>query len=203
MDAISDCAHEDVFRFVAVSLLSVKDRNSRLYGDRSCRNMDVIHFCLMIHDIETPEANVSSPSERNPVSQYGALCLRRDSSGHPEILLITTRETKRWTVPKGWPIKGLRPHRVAEREAWEEAGVRGRAKKRPIGRFNYLKRLADGVEVPASVDVHLLQVRRIEKKFPERRERKLAWVRPAEAVRMVAEGGLQAIFRSLDTQFQS
>lgn len=147
----------------------------------------------MIHDIETAEDNVLSPSERKPVSQYGALCLRKNSSGHPEILLITTRETKRWTVPKGWPIKGLRPLRVAEREAWEEAGVRGRVKKRPIGRFDYIKKLAGGVKVPASVEVHLLQVRRIERKLPERRQRKLAWVSPVDAVHMVAGGGLKAI----------
>ncbi|WP_375337303.1 NUDIX domain-containing protein [Rhizobium binae] len=47
-----------------------------------------------------------------------------------EVLLITSHESGPWTIPKGWPITQLAPHQVAEREAWEEAGVRGKAKKR-------------------------------------------------------------------------
>jgi 8-oxo-dGTP pyrophosphatase MutT (NUDIX family) len=57
--------------------------------------------------------------------QYGALPYRFTKSGAPEILLVTTRQTKRWIIPKGWPIKGLKPAKSAAREAYEEAGVRG------------------------------------------------------------------------------
>ncbi|WP_244425824.1 NUDIX domain-containing protein [Rhizobium etli] len=63
------------------------------------------------------------------LEQFGALWPREEPRGGSEVLLITTRETGRWTIPKGWPIKGLAPHEVVEREAWEEAGVKGRAKK--------------------------------------------------------------------------
>ena len=39
--------------------------------------------------------------------QVSALCHRRDASGKTEILLITSRGTGRWILPKGWPIDGL------------------------------------------------------------------------------------------------
>ncbi|MGR9222508.1 NUDIX hydrolase (plasmid) [Rhizobium leguminosarum] len=78
-----------------------------------------------------------------PIQQYGALCFRNTPNG-PKVLLITTRETRRWMIPKGWPIPGLKPRKVAEREAWEEAGVIARAKKKPFGEFFYDKLMQDG-----------------------------------------------------------
>jgi 8-oxo-dGTP pyrophosphatase MutT (NUDIX family) len=65
--------------------------------------------------------------------QYGALPYRFTKSGAPEILLVATRQTKRWIIPKGWPIKGLKPAKSAAREAYEEAGVRGSVKTKAIG----------------------------------------------------------------------
>ncbi|WP_426289082.1 NUDIX hydrolase [Ensifer adhaerens] len=127
------------------------------------------------------------------VEQFGALCVRGEHPGEYEVLLITTRETGRWTIPKGWPIKGLSPHEVAEREAWEEAGVKGRAKKRAFGYYTYIKALDDGSKLPSVVEVHLVQVKRTKKRFPERRQRKLAWMAPAEAASMVAEPELKGL----------
>lgn len=129
------------------------------------------------------------------VDQFGALCIRDTPAGSLEVLLITTRETKRWTIPKGWPIKGRKPHQVAEQEAWEEAGAVGRAAKRAVGAYDYIKRLADGEEVSATVDVHVLEVKRMKKRFPERRERKLKWLSPEKAARLVAEPRLQKLLR--------
>lgn len=65
-------------------------------------------------------------------TQYAAICYRRtdDSSGPIEVLLITSRGTGRWVIPKGWPMAKKKPHEVASQEAWEEAGVRGRVRKR-------------------------------------------------------------------------
>ncbi|MEN9850080.1 MAG: hypothetical protein RL128_243, partial [Pseudomonadota bacterium] len=57
-------------------------------------------------------------------TQYGALCWRMHR-GKVEVLLITSRDTGRWVIPKGWPIDGLAPAQTAAREAWEEAGVEG------------------------------------------------------------------------------
>ncbi|MBX4927427.1 NUDIX hydrolase [Rhizobium binae] len=128
------------------------------------------------------------------LEQFGALCLRQGAGGL-EVLLITTRETGRWTIPKGWPIKGLAPHEVVEREAWEEAGVKGRAKKRAFGCFSYLKTFQDGTQVPSFVTVHIMTVRRTKANFPERRERKLAWMPPLEAASLVNEPELKSLFR--------
>ena len=132
------------------------------------------------------------------LEQFGALCLRQGPGGGSEVLLITTRETGRWTIPKGWPIKGLAPHEVVEREAWEEAGVKGRAKKRAFGCFSYLKTLQDGRQVPSFVTVHILIVRRTRANFPERRERKLAWMPPLEAASLVNEPELKSLFRRVE-----
>ena len=71
--------------------------------------------------------------------QYGVLPYRFSQDAALEILLVTTRGTRRWIVPKGWPIKGLRPPKSAAREAFEEAGVTGRIGAKPIGFFAYDK----------------------------------------------------------------
>src|ERR1700750_93851 len=75
--------------------------------------------------------------------QFGALPWRIGDHGMREVMLLTSRETHRWVIPKGWPIKGRKPAEVASQEAYEEAGLVGRVvSKRPLGRFYYEKRLA-------------------------------------------------------------
>ena len=66
--------------------------------------------------------------------QFGALPYRFDRHADLEVLLITSRETGRWIIPKGGPIKGFKPGQTAALEAYEEAGVRGRVSARPLGR---------------------------------------------------------------------
>ena len=86
-----------------------------------------------------------------------------------EVLLVTTRQTKRWIVPKGWPIKGLGPAKSAAREAFEEAGVRGKVGAKPMGLFAYDKLIdAEGVVVPCEVKVFPLLVTRQSESFPNR-----------------------------------
>lgn len=75
--------------------------------------------------------------------QFAALPFRVETSGL-QILLITSRETRRWVIPKGWPIRGLRPRDVAAREAFEEASLVGKiVGKRAIGSYHYSKRLPE------------------------------------------------------------
>ena len=150
----------------------------------------------MNESLEAPGAGYEISNTREAgVAQFGALCVRGSPLAAREVLLITTRQTKRWTIPKGWPIKGRKPYQVAEQEAWEEAGVIGRAHKRPIGNYDYIKKLDSGEQVRATVEVHVLDVRRSKRKFPERRERDLAWVAVEEAARLVAEPGLEKLIR--------
>jgi len=126
--------------------------------------------------------------------QVGGLCYRKGAHESVEVLLITTRETKRWTIPKGWPIKGLEPHEAAKLEAWEEAGVKGKVKKKPFGYFTYLKTLTDGRTVPSVVQVHLLETRTTRSHFPERRQRELMWLPASQTSLLVDEPELNGLF---------
>ena len=71
-------------------------------------------------------------------SQVAALPFRI-KDGKIEVLLVTSRETKRWLIPKGWPMKGKKPHKAAAQEAEEEAGVKGEIKNKPLGSYDYWK----------------------------------------------------------------
>ena len=124
------------------------------------------------------------------LTQYAALAWRRPAGGAVEILLITSRETRRWVIPKGWPMKGLKPHQAAAREAWEEAGVEGRAGARKIGSFDYDKRLSGGQLQPVRVEVYPLQVLEVHEDWPEAHQRERKWTSGAEAASLVDEPGL-------------
>jgi 8-oxo-dGTP pyrophosphatase MutT (NUDIX family) len=126
--------------------------------------------------------------------QYGALCFRYKEGGPDiEILVITSRESRRWVIPKGWPIKGKKPHEAAAIEAWEEAGACGRTKKRSVGSYTYLKDLADGNVAFCIVDLFQIEVTEIKTNFKERGQRVLDWVSPAEAARRVREIELKSL----------
>src|SRR4051795_4459026 len=129
--------------------------------------------------------------------QYAALPFRRRADGAMEILLVSSRETKRWVIPKGWPIKGYRPHFSAAREALEEAGLVGRIDKEPIGTYRYNKRLKNGAEVPCTVEVFPMEVQLQKKKWPEKGQRTLRWFPPEEAAEAVDEAGLSQAIREL------
>ncbi|MDE1996184.1 MAG: NUDIX hydrolase [Rhizobiaceae bacterium] len=126
--------------------------------------------------------------------QYAAMCYRKNSElGVFEMLLVTSRESGRWIIPKGWPIKGKKPHEVAATEAFEEAGVRGKIKKKPFGYFTYLKQFDDGTRAPCIVQVHLLEVEKICDIFKEKGERIIEWVSFTEAARRVREPELKGL----------
>jgi 8-oxo-dGTP pyrophosphatase MutT (NUDIX family) len=129
--------------------------------------------------------------------QYGALPYRRNNDARMEVMLVTSRETRRWIIPKGWPHKGRAPHRSAAREAYEEAGVVGRVRRQPLGSFSYEKRLSTGCIVVCKVDVFALEVRRQSRKWPERHEREVKWLSPAQAAKAVREPTLAKIIRRL------
>lgn len=129
--------------------------------------------------------------------QVGALPLRFSEKGTAEILLVTTRTTKRWTIPKGWPIKGLKAHEAAAREAQEEAGVVGKLRKRPVGKYLYWKRTADDA-ILCRVKVFQLTVQKRLEDWPERNERRQQWFTLGDAADLVGEAGLSALLRSLN-----
>jgi 8-oxo-dGTP pyrophosphatase MutT (NUDIX family) len=113
-------------------------------------------------------------------TQIAALPLRVYQSA-PQVMLITSRETGGWIIPKGWPHKGLAPRAVAAREAYEEAGVRGKIRKRPFGTYRYEKRLSPEEGMICQVTVFLLEVEQQLDDWPEKRDRERCWLAPAEA----------------------
>ncbi|MGV2186561.1 NUDIX hydrolase [Rhizobium rhizogenes] len=125
--------------------------------------------------------------------QFGAICMRRRADDEMEVLLITTRRTQGWIIPKGWPIKGLKPHEVAEREAWEEAGVKGSVRESPFGYHTYLKVLDSENTMPSMVQVHLLDVKKMHDRFPEAKQRTTEWLSPSEAALRVREPELKGL----------
>lgn len=126
--------------------------------------------------------------------QYGALPHRFTPDTGLEILLITTRQSKRWIIPKGWPIKGLRPAKSAAREAFEEAGVRGRVGAKSIGLFAYDKIVDEnGLQVSCEVRVFPLLVKRQSETWPEVEQRVVQWVAAEKAVTLIKEPELKVL----------
>ncbi len=133
--------------------------------------------------------------------QFAALCYRRrrDKTGDRfEVLLITSRDTGRWVIPKGWPMEGRTGPQVAAREAYEEAGMHGAIREEALGHFAYGKVMKGGLRVRCIVQVHAMEVRSCAKKFPERNQRTLGWFAPEEAAGLVAEPGLRKLLASFD-----
>lgn len=125
--------------------------------------------------------------------QVAALCYRGTGTA-TQVLLITSRGTGRWVIPKGWPMVGKSAVEAAVTEAWEEAGVRAaRAIDRPLGTFLYDKVKASGLPVGVETLVYAVQVDTLEDDFPEVSQRTRRWVAPTEAAGMVKESGLQRI----------
>lgn len=135
--------------------------------------------------------------QRPPRQQFAAIChRRRKKTNEIEVLVITSRDTGRWVIPKGWHMPGKQPHAIAEREAFEEAGIKGKAERDPIGFYTYLKRMNGGLKVPTRVQVYSLLVKSMVKDFPEKGSRRLEWVTCEEAATRVDEPELKALFRA-------
>lgn len=125
------------------------------------------------------------------VDQVGALPYRV-ADGRTEVLLVTSRDSGRWILPKGNPIVGLAAHEAAAQEAFEEAGVRGFACPSPLGSYHYLKRRRRGNEL-LGVSLYCLAVIEQFDTWPERHQRTRRWFAPAQAARLVAEAELRAL----------
>jgi len=121
--------------------------------------------------------------------QVAALPVKIDDAANPRALLLTSRETKRWIIPKGWPMKGRKPWEAAAQEALEEAGIVGRPRKTPIGSYVYFKRQTAHFDV-CRVDVYLLAFAEQRKSWREKGQREAKWFGLDEAASLVDEPGL-------------
>ncbi len=105
-------------------------------------------------------------------------------------------------MPKGWPIKGLKQAKTAAREAYEEAGVRGVVRNKPVGFYVYEKRMDEpGIFVPCEVKLFALRVTRREAAWPERLQREVRWVSPEVAVAAVGDEGLKLLIAAFAAAF--
>lgn len=123
--------------------------------------------------------------------QYAALPYRQRQDGEVQVRLITSRETRRWVLPKGWPMKGVAPHKAAAREAFEEAGLIGSTSRSAVGLYTYEKRLSSTRSVTCDVLVFPMKVKRYLKKWPERSQRIGFWFTIESAAAAVQEEELR------------
>lgn len=134
--------------------------------------------------------------------QYAALPYRRTKAGTVEIMLVTSRETRRWIIPKGWPIEGVEPHNLAALEAMEEAGLLGKVGDKPIGSYHYDKKRGDGSIVNCTVDTFAMEVEQQMPAWPEQDQRKTQWFAPEDAAAQVQEPELRVLIAKFAKQFR-
>jgi predicted phosphate transport protein (TIGR00153 family) len=134
--------------------------------------------------------------ETPAIRQVAALPYRTDDSGKVSVLLITSRETRRWVLPKGNPIRGLASHEAAAHEAFEEAGVSGIACPTPLGQYNYWKKRRNGQLKHATVALFPLAVTEQAEEWPEQDERDTQWFDLAQAAAAVDEPDLGRLIGS-------
>ncbi len=131
-------------------------------------------------------------------TQFGALPWRI-ADGKVEILLITSRGSGRWIIPKGWPMDGQTPAEAAATEAFEEAGIEGKLSQNVFGFYGYRKRLAkEGHDLPIMVTVFPLKVKKMCKSWPEKQERTRKWMSRKKAASLVREPELARMIRLFD-----
>jgi len=124
--------------------------------------------------------------------QYAALPYRIVGR-QVQILLITSRGTGRWVIPKGWPMRGLKPQDAAAMEASEEAGLVGQIEDHPIGSYHYAKLLKRGPAIDVQVIVFPFHVSYQADDWKEHGQRVFEWVRYQRAAMMVAEPALRRL----------
>lgn len=133
--------------------------------------------------------------KRDVRTQFAALCYRMVKD-KPEVLLITSRGTGRWIIPKGWPMDGVTPAQCALTEAWEEAGVRGKVHDQCLGLFSYFKAIGPERGLPCVAMVYPVKVKALVGKYPEAGQRKRKWLRPNKAAELIAEPELAHLVRN-------
>ena len=137
---------------------------------------------------------LAGSGKRDVRTQFGALPWRL-ADHKLEILLVTSRDTGRWIIPKGWPMDGATPAEAAATEAFEEAGVEGKLSHQVIGFYGYLKQMDDADDFPIVVAVFPIRVKRLLSDWPEKSDRKRRWFSAKKAAIMVAEPELRQIIR--------
>lgn len=157
----------------------------RLKNDRSMAK----HFALYLHGARKGDLR----------TQFAALCYRI-KNGKVQVLLVTSRRSKRWIMPKGWPMEGKSPAMAAAQEAWEEAGARGKVSEVALGAYSYAKVDPDRDPMPCIALLFPLKVKTLEAIYPEHRERRRKWVSRKKAAKMVEAPDLAKLILDFDAR---
>lgn len=156
----------------------------------------------MTSAFDTAGTGPAAPAPASPAAhQVAAVCVRTGTGGAMQVLLVTSRGTGRWIVPKGWPVPGKSDIESALTEAWEEAGVvKAAAGVEPLGQFSYLKR-ADGgrnaIDEVLNAEAFLVRVKKLARTYPEKGQRRRKWFGLAAAAGLVDEPQLRAMLLRL------
>jgi 8-oxo-dGTP pyrophosphatase MutT (NUDIX family) len=130
-------------------------------------------------------------------TQVAELPIRIAGDGEINVLLVSSRETRRWVIPKGWPSK-----KMSDAEAREEAGVTGKVYRKPVGFYRYRKVLPASSRI-LDVAVYVLWVRKQRKSWAEQKERTRIWATLEDAAKLVREPGLKRLFAELEDETRS
>jgi 8-oxo-dGTP pyrophosphatase MutT (NUDIX family) len=145
--------------------------------------------------IQSP-LTIKAASKRDPRTQFAGLPFRIAKAGggkRVEVLMVTSRDSRRWIIPKGWPMDGMTPAAAAAQEVWEEAGATGRVYDHCLGLYSYEKIMDDDLILPIIVAVFPVKVRKLEKDYPEAAQRKRKWMSLKKAANKVEEPDLRQL----------
>ncbi len=140
--------------------------------------------------------------EEDIIRQIAALPYRIDGAASDvsiRVLLVTSRESRRWVIPKGNLASGIAPHEAAAMEAEEEAGVLGRICPTPLGSYRYRKRRGNGASLMVNVEVFPFAVTRELPSWKEDTQRERRWFSLPDAADAVVEEDLRDLIRSFST----
>ena len=148
-------------------------------------------------NLKQPPLRLDSFDKRGVRTQFAALCYRVHND-ETQILLVTSRTSRRWIIPKGWPVEGATPAEAAATEAFEEGGVKGKTTNVCIGFFSYTKVIDKDESLPCAVSVFPVKVKKLLDDYPEAKERKRKWFSQKRAASLVREPELKKIIKHFD-----
>lgn len=151
---------------------------------------------MTVLNVKQRPMRLAGAGKREVRSQFGSIPWRLHD-GKVEILLVTSRGTGRWILPKGWPMHGETPAEAAATEAWEEAGVTGKPSDVAAGFYSYVKEY-DGDDLPIVVAMFPLRVKKQHRNWPEKGQRKRRWVSRKKAATLLHEPELRQIVKHFD-----
>lgn len=152
---------------------------------------------MSIAKIKQRPIKLTRDQKRDVRTQFGALCWRVHKD-EVQVALVTSRRSRRWVLPKGWPLPGATPSEAAAREAYEEAGIEGKTIDVCLGIYSYTKVIEGGPELPCVVAIFPLKVKRVLAKWPEAKDRKRKWFSTKKAATLVDSPELKRILREFD-----